>query len=111
MVDLMAQSRIFIYPSMLPKLAVFQIERGPCTPSAHEEQLLAMGLEQFTPFCTELLGQDAKPCAIHNLVCSMISHYMLPNWSGKKISFRIKRLARPKSGDNAVKVIRSQLLV
>lgn len=28
MVELMAESRVFIYPELLPKIAVFQVEQG-----------------------------------------------------------------------------------
>lgn len=119
----MAESRIFIYPELLPKLAIFQAEpglqsiiirflfffvfmikkkTGPCKGSPYEEQLIAMGVEQFTPFCFELLSGSKG--SVENLVCSMISHYMLPHRTAKQISLRIKRLNLPKAPPNAIKV-------
>lgn len=105
MVDLMADSRVFIYPWLLPKVAIFQVLPGPCIPSVHEEQLIAMGLEQFSPFCAGLLAGTGKGTAsqTQSLVHSMISHYMMPQWSGKKIGWRIKRLLRAGAPANPVK--------
>lgn len=75
---------------------------GPCKASPHEEQLIAMGLEQFTPYCTELLI-GSKGCT-ETLICSMISHYMLPHWSTKRIAIRIKQKIRKRVGANPIKV-------
>lgn len=76
--------------------------------SLHEEQLIAMGMEQFTPFCTELLKDDLKMSSKDNLVYSMISHYMLPHWTAKQIATRIKNKSfknkRNKSESNPIKV-------
>lgn len=77
---------------------------GPCVASPFEEQLIAMGMEQFTPYCKELLLNSNKD-VLNKTVCSMISHYMLPHWSPKQISIRIARLSKYKT-DNPVKVSR-----
>ncbi|XP_046632083.1 uncharacterized protein LOC124311787 isoform X2 [Daphnia pulicaria] len=105
MVELMAESRVFIYPELLPKLAIFQSEPGPCKMSSYEEQLIAMGMEQFTPFCKELL--IGKKSSVENMVNSMISHYMLPHWTAKQIGIRIKNKSfknkRSKEEGNPIK--------
>lgn len=76
--------------------------------SLHEEQLIAMGMEQFTPYCTELLNDDAKVSSKENLVHTMISHYMLPHWTAKQIATRIKNKSfnnkRNKNESNPIKV-------
>ena len=67
-----------------------------------------MGMEQFTPLCTELLNDDAKVSSKENLVYSMISHYMLPHWTAKQIATRIKNKSfnnkRTKNESNPIKV-------
>jgi uncharacterized CHY-type Zn-finger protein len=74
--------------------------------SSYEEQLIAMGMEQFTPFCKELLID--KKSAVENMVNSMISHYMLPHWTAKQIGIRIKNKSfknkRSKEEGNPIKV-------
>ncbi|XP_046637979.1 uncharacterized protein LOC124316215 [Daphnia pulicaria] len=111
MVKLMAESRVFIYPELLPTLAIFQSEPGPCKMSLHEEQLIAMGMEQFTPYCTELLNDDAKVSSKENLVHTMISLYMLPHWTAKQIATRIKNKSfnnkRNKNESNPIKYYRT----
>ena len=72
--------------------------------SLHEEQLIAMGMEQFTPFCTELLKDDLKMSSKDNLVYSMISHFMLPHWTAKQIETRIIAKCLPTSSANPIKV-------
>ena len=81
------------------------MELGPCRPSVHEEQLIAMGLEQFTPFCTQTLADKATPIKVKKLVASMISLYMLPHWSDKQIGARINRLSCPSTESNPIKVL------
>ncbi len=74
--------------------------------SSYEEQLIAMGMEQFTPFCKELLID--KKSSVENMVNSMISHYMLPHWTAKQIGIRIKNKSfknkRSKEEGNPIKV-------
>uniref|UniRef100_A0A0P4XQK3 GON-4 protein n=1 Tax=Daphnia magna TaxID=35525 RepID=A0A0P4XQK3_9CRUS len=105
MVELMAESRIFLYPELLPKIAIFQSVPGPCKMSLYEEQLIAMGMEQFTPFCADLL--KGSKSSVDNLVNSMISHYMLPHWTAKQIGIRIKNKSfnckRTKNDSNPIK--------
>ncbi len=71
--------------------------------SSYEDQLIAMGMEQFTPFCNELLI-DKKSTV--EKVNSMISQYMLPHWTAKQIGIRIKNksLERSKEEGNPIKV-------
>ncbi len=61
-------------------------------------------MEQFTPFCKELLID--KKSAVENKVNSMISQYMLPHWTAKQIGNRItnKSLERSKEEGNPIKV-------
>lgn len=74
--------------------------------SLYEEQLIAMGMEQFTPFCADLL--KGSKSSVDNLVNSMISHYMLPHWTAKQIGIRIKNKSfnckRTKNDSNPIKV-------
>ncbi|EFX70854.1 hypothetical protein DAPPUDRAFT_112291 [Daphnia pulex] len=101
MVELMAESRVFIYPELLPKLAIFESESGLCKMSSHEEQLIAMGMEQFTPFYNHLDKKSAS-----KEVNSMISKFMLPHRTAKQIETRItnKSLERSKEEGNPIKV-------
>ena len=67
-----------------------------------------MGLEQFAPYCTELLNSSGKKVTkqYHStFVNSMISHYMLPHWTEKQINYRIQRLTRTHCPYNPVKVL------
>ena len=74
--------------------------------SSYEDQLIAMGMEQFTPFCKELLSGTKS--SVDHLVNSMISHYMLPHWTAKQIGIRIKNKSfknkRSKEEGNPIKV-------
>lgn len=67
-----------------------------------EEQLIAMGIEQFSPYCAELLS--GSKTSVEKLVCSMISHYMLPHRTVKQILTRIRRATCRKSAPSAIKV-------
>ncbi|XP_046451509.1 uncharacterized protein LOC124199645 isoform X2 [Daphnia pulex] len=102
MVEMMAESRIFIYPELLPTLAIFQAERGPsCRMSPHEDQLIAMGIERFTPFNEDYFSGSQKSMSL--LICSMISQYILPHRTAKEIKARIKSKCLPTSPDNPIK--------
>lgn len=74
--------------------------------SPYEEQLIAMGLEQFTPFFKESLI-DTK-ISVENMVNTMISTKMLPHWTAKQIGIRIKNKSfknkRSKEEGNPIKV-------
>lgn len=81
------------------------LHAGPCVPSLHEEQLIAMGLEQFTPYCKEIMPKS-DDSMVRKAAVNMISSYMLPHWSAKKIADRINRLQKPNIRKNAVQVTR-----
>ncbi|XP_046651648.1 uncharacterized protein LOC124342632 isoform X3 [Daphnia pulicaria] len=102
MVEMMAESRIFIYPELLPTLAIFQAERGPsCRMSPHEDQLIAMGIERFTPFNEDYFSGSQKSMSLS--ICSMISQSILPHRTAKEIEARIKSKCLPTSPDNPIK--------
>ncbi|EFX80454.1 hypothetical protein DAPPUDRAFT_304044 [Daphnia pulex] len=98
---MMAESRIFIYPELLPTLAIFQAEQGPCRMSPHEDQLIAMGIERFTPFYEDYFSGSHKSMSL--LICSMISQSMLPHRTAKEIEARIKSKCLPTSPANPIK--------
>lgn len=104
MVEMMMDNRVFCQPQMLPKLALFQVGPAPCMPSTHEEQLIAMGLEQFTPFCSRLFERRSE-AAIRSTTIQLISHYMLPHWDESVISGRITRLMKPSVRSNPIQVL------
>lgn len=63
-----------------------------------------MGMEQFTPYCREMLSDRASQHSVKKLVSSMISHYMLPHWSERQIDMRIDRLSHLHK-ENPIKVL------
>jgi hypothetical protein len=126
LVEMMGESRVFMYPELLPKLAIHQTEPGilllnviprlsfhllfisllfqgtDLRFSPYEDQLIAMGIEQFTPFCTNLSNDWWYP--LDFLVSSMISKHMLPQWSAEQIQIRIMNNCLDTSPANPIKV-------
>lgn len=70
--------------------------------SPHEDQLMAMGIERFTPFYEDYFSGSQKSMSL--LICSMISQFMLPHRTAKEIEARIKSKCLPTSPANPIKV-------
>jgi hypothetical protein len=70
--------------------------------SPHEDQLIAMGIERFTPFNEDYFSGSQKSMSL--LICSMISQSILPHRTAKEIEARIKSKCLPTSPDNPIKV-------
>lgn len=69
--------------------------------SPYEDQLIAMGIEQFTPFYADYFGGSQE--MVH-LICSTVSQFMLPHWTAKQIETRIIAKCLPTSSANPIKV-------
>ncbi|EFX80347.1 hypothetical protein DAPPUDRAFT_304075 [Daphnia pulex] len=104
LVEMIGESRVFMYPDLLPKLAIYQTEPGTGLRSfsPYEDQLIAMGIEQFIPFCANL----SIDCwySLDYLVSSMISKHMLPQWTAEQIQMRIMNNCLETSPANPIKV-------
>lgn len=70
--------------------------------SPPEDQLIAMGIERFTPFNEDYFSGSQKSMSLS--ICSMISQSILPHRTAKEIEARIKSKCLPTSPDNPIKV-------
>ncbi|KAK2721438.1 hypothetical protein QYM36_003659, partial [Artemia franciscana] len=99
---LMRESRVFLYPELLPKVTLFKetpSESSIWVPS--EFLLLAHGLEDFSPW---VIQNKLKPA--RRALAELISRYVLPVHTPSEIESRIRKYARPGARPNPVKFFR-----
>lgn len=96
--DAVSESEIFIYPFLLPQKAFRPIDPTAKTnylPS--EQELIAIGLEQFTPMVEKDKLYDQRKGIIKN-VCVLIARYMMPVKDSTNLHHHVKH-AKLKKGN------------
>jgi hypothetical protein len=90
----MMDSKVFIYPDLLPARAILENVQAPYQASDHEEMLMALALEQFEPYLAHL---GIKKEMIRSKACILICDYLLPHHKPAYLFARISRLMKNSS--------------